>query len=682
MRTAAPPVLCALVLAMAPCLAAPSDAAIAKRPITIDDLNLLVDVSEPAISPDGAWVAYTVTRIDAKRDTTDDDLYMTSWDGARTVRLTSSKANENTPAFSPDGRWIAFLSRREHKDDERQLWLMSRDGGEGERVTDLPGGVSDYVFSPDGKRVVLVADDPEPEDEPPAGAADPDEDEEPTPRPIVIDRYQFKADVDGYLGAQRSHLYLLDIATRRTEAITSGPYDEHLPNWSPDGKTIVFVSKRSADPDRDDNYDLFLVEARAGAAPRRLTVNEVPDAEPDWESRPVFSPDGASIAYLEGGPLKDIYYAGYHLAVIPATGGARRLVVPDLDRNMTKPRWSPDGRSILFLLEDDGSVHLARVPAAGGRVERILAGPRTVMEAVASKDGRIAVLHTTANEPPEVFAVEGSTLRPLSKRNDDWLATHALATTGTISYKSNDGTEIHGFLVKPADYKAGRKYPVLLDIHGGPVSQYQHEFTFDWQVFAANGYVVVGPNPRGSSGRGEAFAKAIYADWGNKDGQDVRSAVDSLIAQGIADPERLAVSGWSYGGILSNYVIVQDQRFKAAVVGAGSSNFLADYGTDQYIREYDAELGPPWKNLDLWIRLSSAFLHADRITTPTLFMCGEADFNVPLLNSEQMYQALKTLGRDTELVIYPDQFHGLDTPSYLRDRIKRNVDWFAKHLGK
>jgi dipeptidyl aminopeptidase/acylaminoacyl peptidase len=158
--------------------------------------------------------------------------------------------------------------------------------------------------------------------------------------------------------------------------------------------------------------------------------------------------------------------------------------------------------------------------------------------------------------------------------------------------------------------------------------------------------------------------------------------VDYLIAQGIADPERLAVSGWSYGGILSNYVIVQDQRFKAAVIGAGSSNFLADYGTDQYIREYDAELGPPLKNLDLWIRLSSAFLHADRITTPTLFMCGEADFNVPLLNSEQMYQALKTLGRDTQLVIYPDEFHGLQTPSYLRDRIKRNVDWFGKHLGR
>jgi dipeptidyl aminopeptidase/acylaminoacyl peptidase len=192
----------------------------------------------------------------------------------------------------------------------------------------------------------------------------------------------------------------------------------------------------------------------------------------------------------------------------------------------------------------------------------------------------------------------------------------------------------------------------------------------------------VGPNPRGSSGRGEAFSKVIFADWGNKDGQDVRTAVDHLIERGIADPARLGVSGWSYGGILTNYVIVQDPRFKAAVSGAGISNILAGYGTDQYIREYEAELGPPWKTPDLWIRLSSPFLHADRIVTPTLFMCGEEDFNVPLLNTEQMYQALRSLGRDTQLVIYPGEYHGLETPSYLRDRLQRHLDWFGKYLKR
>jgi dipeptidyl aminopeptidase/acylaminoacyl peptidase len=357
-------------------------------------------------------------------------------------------------------------------------------------------------------------------------------------------------------------------------------------------------------------------------------------------------------------------------------------VIPDLDRNMTEPVWSADGAAITFLLEDDGSVHLARVPAAGGRVERLLAGRRAVSGFTQAPGGRVAVLNATADAPPEVFAFEAGAARPLSKRNDALLADLRLATTEEIAWKSTDGTEIHGFLVKPADFKTGRRYPLILDIHGGPVGQYAHEFDFSWQLYAAQGYVVIGPNPRGSSGRGEAFSKAIFADWGNKDGQDVRTGVDHLIDQGIADAARLGVSGWSYGGILTNYVIVQDQRFKAAVSGAGMANILAGYGTDQYIREYEAELGPPWKTLDLWVRLSSPFLHADRIVTPTLFMCGEDDFNVPLLNSEQMYQALRSLGRDTQLVIYPGQYHGLDTPSYLRDRLQRHLDWFGKHLKR
>jgi dipeptidyl aminopeptidase/acylaminoacyl peptidase len=658
-------------------------AAETKRPVKLEDLDALLDVADPQISPDGAWVAYTVSRTDTKRDKTDDDLYMTSWDGSRTIRLTSSPANETMPRFSPDGRWLAFRSRRQNKEGVAQIWLMSREGGEAALLTSLGGDVSDFVWSPDSRRIVLVAEDPDPEAiEEAAGADDEDEGPAKTAKPIVIDRYQFKRDEEGYLGALRSHLYLLDIETRKTEALTSGRTDEDLPNWSPDGRSIVFVSKRGPDPDRDDNYDLYVIEAKAGATARRLTENQVGDCDPSWDSRPVYSPDGRSIAYLEGGALKDIYYTGYHLAVIPAAGGARRLLVPDLDRNTTKPVWADDGASITFLLEDDGSVHLARVPATGGRVERILSGRRNVSDFTRAPGGRIAVLSATADAPAEVFALEGGQTRPLSRRNDALLAGLRLATTEEISWKSNDGTQIHGFLVKPAGFKAGRRYPLILDIHGGPVSQYAHEFDFSWQLFAANGYLVVGPNPRGSSGRGEAFAKAIYADWGNKDGQDVRTAVDYLIGQGLADPNRLGVCGWSYGGILTNYVIVQDQRFKAAVSGAGISNILAGYGTDMYIREYDAELGPPWTTPDLWIRLSSPFLHADRITTPTLFMCGEKDFNVPLLNSEQMYQALRTLGRDTQLIIYPEEYHGLSTPSYLRDRLRRHLDWFAKHLGK
>ena len=250
-----------------------------------------------------------------------------------------------------------------------------------------------------------------------------------------------------------------------------------------------------------------------------------------------------------------------------------------------------------------------------------------------------------------------------------------------IRFKSADGAEIHGFIVKPLDYQPGKKYPTILRIHGGPVGQYGNEFYLDWQLYAARGYLVVAPNPRGSSGRGQAFSKAIYADWGNLDRSDVLAAVDHVVAEGLADPARLGVGGWSYGAMLTNYVIASDTRFKAAVSGAGTSNILANYGTDMYIREYEAELGAPWANPDNWIRVSYPFLHADRIVTPTLFLCGEKDFNVPLLSSEQMYQALSSLGRDTQLIIYPGQFHDISRPSYQRDRADRYLKWYGKYLG-
>jgi dipeptidyl aminopeptidase/acylaminoacyl peptidase len=220
----------------------------------------------------------------------------------------------------------------------------------------------------------------------------------------------------------------------------------------------------------------------------------------------------------------------------------------------------------------------------------------------------------------------------------------------------------------------------VLRIHGGPVYQFSNEFMFEWQVLAAAGFAVVGANPRGSSGRGEKFSTAIWADWGNKDGQDVTAAVDYAIAAGVADPARLGVGGWSYGGILTDQVIARDRRFKAAVSGAGLANALAGYGTDQYIREYEAELGTPWGNTDTWLKVSYPFYHADRIVTPTLFICGEKDFNVPLLNSEQMYQALRSLGRETQLVIYPGEFHEIRRPSYERDRLQRYVEWYGRYL--
>jgi len=651
--------------APAPAPPAPSASPPSARPFTPDDALRLRDVREPRISPEGDWVADTVSSADTAEDQNHHAVWMTSWDGTRTVRLTNSKQGESAPSWSPDGRWLAFLSSRD--DEHTQLWLLDRRGGEGRKVTTLQSDVDDYVWAPDGHRVALVAEDPD--------TAKPK-----TPAPIVIDRFQFKQDESGYLSKRRRHLYVVDIETGKATLLTPGDYDDLLPAWSPDGKSLAFVSKRRPDADRDNNWDVYVMEAVPGATPRQLTTFEGPDDDPDYESRPAWSPDGRSIAYLQGGPLKLIYYAVQKLAVVPAGGGAPRILTATLDRSVASPAWSADGSSLYFLLEDDRTVLLARVPANGGAVERLVSGPRVVSAFAAGRDGKVAVLASTPIAPAEVFAVEGTTLRPLSHQNAEWLTQVKLGTTEPISFKSRDGTPVNGFLVKPADFVPGKRYPTILRIHGGPVSQYQSEFDFQLQTLAGHGYVVVVGNPRGSSGRGERYSTAIYADWGNKDAQDVLAAVDYAVAQGVADPARLGVGGWSYGGILTNYVIAQDRRFKAAVSGAGISNILAGYGTDQYVREYEAELGVPWKTLDTWVKLSFPFLHADRIATPTLFLCGDKDFNVPLLNSEQMYQALRSTGVATQLVIYPGQHHGINKPTYRRDRMVRYLAWYDRFL--
>jgi dipeptidyl aminopeptidase/acylaminoacyl peptidase len=255
-----------------------------------------------------------------------------------------------------------------------------------------------------------------------------------------------------------------------------------------------------------------------------------------------------------------------------------------------------------------------------------------------------------------------------------------LGATENIDFKSKDGTEVHGLITKPPTFENGKKYPLLLRIHGGPNGQDQHAFNFERQFFAANGYVVLNVNYRGSAGRGAEYQETIFGDWGNKEVADLLAGVDHVIAMGIADPDRLGIGGWSYGGILTDYTIATDTRFKAAISGAGSANQVAMYGVDQYTSQYDNEIGPPWKNPEAWIKISYPFYKADRIKTPTLFMGGDRDFNVPIIGGEQMYQALRSIGIPTELVIYPGQFHGFTRPSFIRDRYERYLAWYDKYL--
>jgi dipeptidyl aminopeptidase/acylaminoacyl peptidase len=307
-------------------------------------------------------------------------------------------------------------------------------------------------------------------------------------------------------------------------------------------------------------------------------------------------------------------------------------------------------------------------------------GQRVVGSPSPGPDGGLAVIASTPRDVSEIYALEAGKLRQLSHQNDDWFKTLQLSTTEEFSATAKDGTEVHGLIVKPITFLPGRRYPALLRIHGGPNGQDSNAWNFERELFAAHGYVVVNVNYRGSNGRGNAYQKAIFADWGNKEVVDVLAAMDYVQTLDYIDSARLGIGGWSYGGILTNYTIASDGRFKAAISGAGSSNQISMYGTDMYITQYENELGPPWKNQDLWIKLSYPFFHADRIHTPTLFMGGEKDFNVPLLGGEQMYQALRSLGIDAELVVYPNQFHGITIPSYKKDRLERYLAWYDKYL--
>jgi len=644
-----------------------------RRPLNADDLYSLKEVRDPQRSPDGKWVAYTVGRAIKQTDKNDSDVWMVSWDGQQQIQVTSSAEGESSPRWSPDGKYLAFLSSRQGS-KAAQIWLMNRAGGEAVKLTDIKGGISDYAWSPDSKHFVLVVQDPDP--------SDPDKDDEKkdgepkTPKPIVINRYHFKADVSGYLRGERTHLQLFDIAAKKADRLTSGAFDESSPAWSPDGTQIAFIRRHGdGDVDKSPNHDLFVIEARAGAKEKRLTTTTA-----DEGGRLSWSPDGHSIAYLLGDELKYSAYDQYRLTVIPAGGGEYKTLTDALDRPVRSPQWMADG-SILFSLVDDRSEYIARINPATGKVERLITGQRVVSSfSAGAADGGLAVIDSTPNEVPEIFALEAGKLRRLSHQNDDWVKALQPSTTEEFSTTTRDGAEVHGLITKPITFLPGRRYPVLLRIHGGPNGQDANAWTFERELFAANGYVVVAVNYRGSNGRGSAYQKAIFADWGNKEVTDLLAAMDYVEKLDYVDSSRLGIGGWSYGGILTNYTIATDARFKAAISGAGSSNQISMYGTDMYITQYENELGPPWKNQDLWIKLSYPFFHADRIHTPTLFMGGEKDFNVPLLGGEQMYQALRSLGVDSELVIYPNQFHGLTIPSYKKDRLERYLAWYDKYL--
>ncbi|HZI60324.1 MAG TPA: S9 family peptidase [Pyrinomonadaceae bacterium] len=664
-------------------LAAVTAAQTARRPLKVEDFSRFRNVSDPQVAPDGNWVAYVVSTIDEKADRSNSHIWMVNIDGSNNRQITFSNESESSPRWSPDGKYISFTSSRPGKARGNQVWLLDRSGGEAYQLTEIKGRLQGHEWSPDSKRLALVIGDPDPESEPtptpqPGVTAPPR-----VPKPIVIDRYRFKQDGQGYLlSGRHTYIYLFDLETKKLDRLTKSKWDESSPAWSPDGARIAFMSNHADDPDRDPAAQLYVVDAKPGSTEKQLT----PPGIRAGRSRPEWSPDGKTIAFLEGDEMKFGAYSMDHLMLVATDGSKppqRFKATEELDRGVGAPRFSPDGQWIRFLVVDDRSVYPARANVSGGKVERLLSPP-VVVSSLNSAAGRTVLLTGGNAKGTEIYVVDGDKLRQLTKQNDALFAELDLGITEEVGFKSKDGTQVNALLTYPVGYVKGTKVPLLLRIHGGPNSQDQHSFSLERQMFAAHGYAVLAVNYRGSAGRGSKFSKAIFADWGNYEVQDLLAGVDHVIKMGVADPDRLGIGGWSYGGILTDYVIATDNRFKAATSGAGVAFTIAFYGTDQYIIQYDHEIGPPWnpKAWETYVKISYPFLHADRIQTPTLFLGGERDFNVPIEGSQQMYQALKSLGVDTQLIIYPNENHGIQRPSYQRDRMQRYLDWYDKYIKK
>lgn len=645
--------------------------------LSIDHYFELASVSDPQISPEGEWIAYAVSRQDLEEDVWRTRVWMVPAGGGEAVAMTTEEDSSSytpRPRWSPDGKYLAFLSTR--KGDKAQVWRFSRQGGDAIQLTDTAQSVKAFEWSPDSSQMLLLLKDPTPQEL--QAKEQGDDYEEETAPPWVIDRQQFKTDYVGYLDRRRTHIYLLETDSGEITQLTSGDYDDSQPAWSPGGSRIAFTSNRTENPDSNYNTDIWVVSSDPEKTPGKLTQitkSAGADASPAW------SPDGKSIAHTTTVRPDAYDYDFQYLAVSSSNGGRTEVLTSELDRQAFSPQFSRDGRRIWFLLEDGGEQNLARIKAGGGKIERIVSGRHVVSGFRGGSRGKLAVLISKPHLPTELFSLNNGKLKQITFINQEVLDKVQLGDVANVQFNSRDGTEVEGFVIKPPGFTEGKRYPAILNIHGGPQSQYDYGFHFLAQLYAANGYLVIHPNPRGSTGYGQEFCLGIWQDWGGPDFDDVMAAVDDAIERGWADPDRLGVGGWSYGGILTNHVITKTDRFKAAITGASEVLYVANYGHDMYQRWWEYELGLPWEPeaRERYERLSP-FNKVDRVVTPTLILGGEEDWNVPIINSEQLYLALKRLGVETQLIVYPGEYHGIDTPSYRKDLYQRYLKWFGEYL--
>jgi len=642
------------------------------------DLYKLQSIGEVELSPDATRIAYSIQRSD-RPGTPYSELWIMDAATTKSVRLGSDNERASRPTWSPDGRWIAYLGR----DEQHPALMVARSDLSSAAVLaplsstnhPLPSSGARVAWSPDSKQIAFVSATLGPE-----GDANGD--------PMVITRYLYKPTASEGLTRfndnRRTHLFIADVATKQVRQLTRGNYYEHSIDWSPRGDEIVFVSNHEADADRFFNYDLFAVKV-AGGAIRRLTETK------SAEYQPKYSPDGRAIAYLATKrPLtsSETTMEDTHVWTIDADGANRREMGADIDNRQGMPQWSADGARVYFTTQDHGSVRLYRLPAAGGSADLVVGDRGTVGAWAVGKSDMVAYAFASAAGPADLYVVHPGASKQaqrLTQMNKEALAGKKLAEVESLKFRSFDGTEIEGFVTKPLGLTAASRHPLIVMIHGGPHGQQGPAFNAKAQVYANQGWGSLMVNYRGSTGYGQKIADAIFKDQNGGEAKDVLAGLDAALAKySWIDRNRLGIEGGSYGGQLTNWIITQTDRFRAAVPTSGIAN-LVSFNYMSYYHDYLAvEFGSfPHESglLDLlWER--SPIRYVNKVKTPTMFLHGENDNDVPIAEAEQFYIALKDVGVDTIMIRYPREGHGIRETGHIADSIDRSVAWYTKQFAE
>jgi dipeptidyl aminopeptidase/acylaminoacyl peptidase len=654
----------ALLAALVCALAATAHA---KRAPLPEDIFALKDVGDARVSPDGSQVVYTVTSTDRARNDYTSNLWLIPTAGGTPVALTTGEAGDSTPRWSPDGKRVAFASNRGGKP---ALWVVDVATKEPRMLTAwersnffLSKAGEMFCWSPDGKEIAFVAA------EKAAQAESTD--------PRVITRLQYKTRTS-FSDNLRSHIFIVSVEDGKVRQLTRGKSDEHSISWSPQGNEILFLSSRAIDPDSNLNYDIFAVEVTGGKE-RRITDT------PGVEFSPVWSPDGNYIAYTATTrklTTIDSVAEDTHVWVVGARGGQGSEVSASLDRRASGPQWSADGERILFLAGDRGRTLIYSVARDGGAAAPLFERQAQVSSFSVSKGVNVVFTMSDEATPAEVYGQQKSgEPRRLTSINSELVESLSLVKPENIRFKSFDGAEVEGWLMRPANLPEGKKAPMILTIHGGPHGMYGYGFSHTNQVYAARGYAVLYLNPRGSTGYGQKFSDGTINEWGGGDYQDLMKGVDyALEKYKWIDGNRLAVTGGSYGGFMTNWVITQTPRFKAAVAAASLSNLISFYATSLYQDLIHVEFkGAPWENYDLLWKYSPLH-YVKNAKTPTMFIHGEQDNDVHITQAEEMYMALRRQGVEAVMVRYPREGHGLREPLHRLDQITRMLAWFDRFI--